>query len=314
MRGHDVSVLQKFLTKLGLPTTRDAYYGTGTRHNVKLLEKRQGWDRDGKVSRKQAKQIKRLVATAPRHAGDGTRFYFYGPAAPAITVTADGPGTVRVDAVDSSGGVVTSLTAELGAAGTGGVGVGTTYSATVAWYGRRSDGTLAPDGTYGLSLGDGGGTGARITGGQTTAFELRGHIFPVRGAHDYGGAGSRFGAPRPGHIHQGQDVAAACGTPLLAAQGGTVLVRSYQAGGAGNYVVIRGKGTRKDYVYMHMVAPGPLVEGQPVRTGQSIGEVGNTGSSSGCHLHFERWTKPGWFAGGHAFDPLPSLQYWDSYS
>jgi hypothetical protein len=32
------------------------------------------------------------------------------------------------------------------------------------------------------------------------------------------------------------------------------------------------------------------------------------------HLQFERWSPPGWFVGGAAYDPLPELQYWDSYS
>jgi len=307
MRGHDISVLQKFLTKLGLPTTRDAYYGGTTKHNVKRLEKRRDWKRDGKVSRKQAKKIKNLVSKIPKAAGTGNRFYFYGSSAPTVTVTGSSEGTVRVDAVDANGAVVMSLTATLAPGGGG-------YSANVPWYGRGSDGRPAPDGTYGLALGNAGGTGARITGGQVGTFELRGHIFPVRGPHDYGGADSRFGAPRSDHTHQGQDVSADCGTRLGAAQGGTVLVKSYQADGAGNYVVIRGKGSGKDYVYMHLKGPGPLTEGGKVRTGQRIGKVGSTGSSSGCHLHFERWTKPGWYAGGHPYDPLKSLQYWDSYS
>jgi murein DD-endopeptidase MepM/ murein hydrolase activator NlpD len=184
----------------------------------------------------------------------------------------------------------------------------------VIWDGRKADGKPALDGSYGFAIGDAGGTGARLASGQTGPFDFRNHIFPVRGAHNYGGAGSLFGADRGDHRHQGQDVAAACGTPLVAAQGGTVTTRAYQAGGAGYYVVIRGAASGKDYVYMHLKGPGPLVEGQSVHTSVRIGKVGNTGSSSGCHLHFERWTKPGWYAGGHPFDPLASLQYWDSYS
>src|SRR5262245_59168614 len=55
MSGHDISVLQKFLTKLNLPTSRTGYYNKSTKRSVIKLEKRQGWKRDGKVSRKQAK-------------------------------------------------------------------------------------------------------------------------------------------------------------------------------------------------------------------------------------------------------------------
>jgi murein DD-endopeptidase MepM/ murein hydrolase activator NlpD len=41
--------------------------------------------------------------------------------------------------------------------------------------------------------------------------------------------------------------------------------------------------------------------------------VGETGRASGCHLHFELWTAPGWYKGGRAVDPLPTLRRWDSY-
>lgn len=138
--------------------------------------------------------------------------------------------------------------------------------------------------------------------------------FPVRGPHSYGGAGSRFGAPRSGHTHQGQDVSAACGTPLIAPHGGVVKAKAFQAGGAGNYLVIDGDQIKQDYVFMHLQAPAPVSVGQVLVTGQKIGKVGTTGSSSGCHLHFEIWVGKGWYSGGSPIDPLATLQYWDSYS
>lgn len=138
--------------------------------------------------------------------------------------------------------------------------------------------------------------------------------FPVRGKHSYGGADGRFGAPRGDHVHQGQDVSAACGTPLIAAHGGIVKATGFQAGGAGYYVVIDGSGVKQDYVYFHMLGPATVAKGQAVTTGQSVGKVGNTGSSFGCHLHFEIWVGQGWYSGGSPVDPLPTLQYWDSYS
>lgn len=149
---------------------------------------------------------------------------------------------------------------------------------------------------------------------RSQAFDFYRHKFPIRGAHDYGSSGSRFGAPRSGHTHKGQDVSASCGTRLVAARGGRVQTRQYQSGGAGYYVVIDGAKTDVDYVYMHLQGPGEIPAGERVRTGELIGRVGNTGASSGCHLHFELWSGPGWYEGGDPFDPLPELQKWDGWS
>jgi murein DD-endopeptidase MepM/ murein hydrolase activator NlpD len=134
--------------------------------------------------------------------------------------------------------------------------------------------------------------------------------FPVQGAHDYGDAGARFGAGRGFGGHQGQDVFAECGTPVVAARGGKVQQRAYH-GRAGNYLVIDGAGTTVDYVYAHLREPGRFDTGRRVLTGQMIGHVGRTGDATACHLHFEMWSGPGWYAGGAAFNPLPLLRAWD---
>ena len=139
------------------------------------------------------------------------------------------------------------------------------------------------------------------------------YVFPLGDPHDFGGAGSRFGAPRGDRTHQGQDVSAPCGTPVFSAHAGTVKVNAYQASGAGYYVVVDGAdGT--DTVYMHLQAPSPIPKGAVVAPGTQIGANGASGSAAGCHLHFEHWTAPGWYEGGAPYDPLPELQYWDSYS
>jgi murein DD-endopeptidase MepM/ murein hydrolase activator NlpD len=65
---------------------------------------------------------------------------------------------------------------------------------------------------------------------------------------------------------------------------------------------------------MHLLRPSLLRSGDQVRTGQPIGLVGSTGSSTACHLHFEIWTAPGWYEGGSPLDPLPRLKKWDRYS
>ena len=110
------------------------------------------------------------------------------------------------------------------------------------------------------------------------AFDLYDNIFPIRGRHDFGGAGARFGAGRAGHIHQGQDVFAKCGTRMVAARGGRVKFKQYHAA-AGHYIVIDGDGTDIDYVYMHLDQPSPFGEGDRVYTGQTIGAVGDSGNA-----------------------------------
>jgi murein DD-endopeptidase MepM/ murein hydrolase activator NlpD len=136
------------------------------------------------------------------------------------------------------------------------------------------------------------------------------HVFPVRGPHGYGEFAASFGG---GRGHQGHDVFAACGTPLVAARGGIVKVKQYH-GRAGHYVVIDGEQTGIDYAYMHLREAALVRVGDRVRTGQLLGYVGDSGSASGCHLHLELWSAPGWYSGGQPFDPLPSLQAWDKRS
>jgi murein DD-endopeptidase MepM/ murein hydrolase activator NlpD len=139
------------------------------------------------------------------------------------------------------------------------------------------------------------------------------HVFPIQGPHDFGGAGAAFGTGRAGHSHQGHDVFAKCGTPLVAARGGKVQFEQFHPAG-GHYIVIDGDGTGVDYAYMHLVEPSPFDVGDTVGTGQRIGSVGDSGNARGCHLHFELWSAPGWYAGGRPFDPLRPLRAWDSWS
>jgi murein DD-endopeptidase MepM/ murein hydrolase activator NlpD len=142
---------------------------------------------------------------------------------------------------------------------------------------------------------------------QPAPFEFARDRFPILGPHAYGTGGAAFGGPRG---HQGQDVFAACGTPLVAAHGGTVKFSAFQ-GRAGNYLVIDNDGVATDYGYMHLRDKALVAEGDKVTTGQLVGYVGDTGDADGCHLHFEIWTAPGWYSGGHPIDPLPSLKSWD---
>jgi Peptidase family M23 len=134
--------------------------------------------------------------------------------------------------------------------------------------------------------------------------------FPLPSKHTYGDG---FGAPRDGHSHQGVDVFAPCGVPLVAAHSGVVKAKAFH-GSAGNYVVIDAAGVKQDYMYAHLQKPAMVAKGAQVTTGQQVGNVGESGNASGCHLHFEIWVGAGWYTGGKPIDPLPTLKYWDSFS
>lgn len=85
-------------------------------------------------------------------------------------------------------------------------------------------------------------------------------------------------------FHAGIDVGAPMGSNIIAADGGTVIVSSYD-GGYGNYIMINHGGGRVT-LYAHMSSRAVAV-GANVNKGQVIGYVGSTGNSSGPHLHFE---------------------------
>ncbi len=128
-------------------------------------------------------------------------------------------------------------------------------------------------------------------------------VFPVLGKVHYGGFANRFGG---GRGHDGHDVFADCGTPMVAAASGKVVERKFH-GAAGNYVVIE-TGSGRHHFYAHLRLPAAVEAGEKVQAGQRLGSVGQTGNAWDCHLHFEIWTAPGWYRGGRAIDPLPFLK------
>jgi murein DD-endopeptidase MepM/ murein hydrolase activator NlpD len=177
----------------------------------------------------------------------------------------------------------------------------------VRWDGRRGNRRVPGDGAYEVRIGPAGHRGAEIG-----RFEFHDHVFPVRGPHTYG---DRFGVPRSGgRVHEGQDLPSPCGTPLVAARGGRVAATDYSDALYGYYVLIDGLATDQDYFYAHMQSPTRLAEGDRVRTGERIGEVGKTGNARTefCQLHFELWPD-GYHEGGPA-DPLAALRSWDAFS
>jgi murein DD-endopeptidase MepM/ murein hydrolase activator NlpD len=218
MKGKDVRVLQRNLTRLKLRTRADGRFGKSTKRSVIRLEKRYGWRPvNGRLVRIEAKRLKGKVNAQRRR----------------------------------------KLERRRAAAG--------------------------------------------------------GYVFPIPGLHDYGGKQARFGAKRNGHSHQGQDLFAACGSPLVNVQAGRITTKAYQGGGAGYYLVVKGV-DGFDFVYMHMKKASWASKETTLYAGQQIGRVGASGNASGCHLHFEIWTSPGWYAGGKPFDPYPNLKAWDEYS
>jgi hypothetical protein len=146
---------------------------------------------------------------------------------------------------------------------------------------------------------------------QPTPVARAGGIFPLAGSSwSFGGAGGRFGATRGTHMHEGQDIAAPAGTPVLAPVPGTIAFVNYQASGAGWYVVLNADDGRSMFFAHLQTSSIPVRPGERVTAGQAIGRVGTTGSSSGPHLHFEIWIG-GWRdRGGTPIDPLPQLRAW----
>ena len=130
-------------------------------------------------------------------------------------------------------------------------------------------------------------------------------VFPVRGHVDWGESGARFGAWRGGHVHEGEDMFAPAGTPLVCVRSGQVVEKG-DDGGRGNYVAIWSRTARRTFVYLHMRRPTPLAPGERVSAGERVGAVGCTGSCWGDHLHLE--VRRGQGTTGHPRDPLPLLR------
>lgn len=145
-------------------------------------------------------------------------------------------------------------------------------------------------------------------GAEDGGTQFYGHVFPVDGPHGTRGYIGEFGAPRSGgRTHEGFDIVAACGTPLVAVRSGKVLKTGYDPILYGNYLLIHGEGEHRSYFYAHMPRPALVHRGERVYTGEPVGAVGETGNaiSVGCHLHFEIHVR------GRPIDPESLLQRWD---
>ncbi|CAM5697065.1 M23 family metallopeptidase OS=Streptomyces alboniger OX=132473 GN=CP975_19835 PE=4 SV=1 [Streptomyces alboniger] len=106
--------------------------------------------------------------------------------------------------------------------------------------------------------------------------------------------------------HSGQDFAVPTGTKVMAAHGGTVVKAGGNGAGDGpaygNAIVIKhGSGTYSQYAHLSRI---DVRVGQIVKTGQRIALSGNTGNTTGPHLHFEIRTTANY---GSAIDPVKFL-------
>jgi murein DD-endopeptidase MepM/ murein hydrolase activator NlpD len=240
--------------------------------------------------------------------------FYFGYRYPKLTFTigsSQAENDLRIDVVNTAGEAAKTFYRE---------NVAPNVATSVRWDGTTNEGRPARNGRYSFRISSQTASAEAPAARKATAsttlslgFDFYGYAFPILGAHEFALSAGRFGAARSGHTHEGQDTMAACGTPLVAARGGTVQYSGYQSA-AGNYIVIDGKGTGFDFMYAHLAEPSALQAGETVRTGQPIGIVGDTGDAQGCHLHFEIWTAPGWYEGGSPIDPLPYLEAWDRYS
>ncbi|MGH2981068.1 MAG: M23 family metallopeptidase [Solirubrobacterales bacterium] len=124
-------------------------------------------------------------------------------------------------------------------------------------------------------------------------------VFPMRARPEYGDG------LEAGRGHEGQDLFAPAGTPLVAVTD-AVVIESGSDGGRGNFISIYERGADRTYSYFHMLGAALAATGERVERGQKLGEVGCTGSCWGDHLHFEvRAGRDPW---GPALDPAPVLQ------
>jgi murein DD-endopeptidase MepM/ murein hydrolase activator NlpD len=159
-------------------------------------------------------------------------------------------------------------------------------------------------------------TGNSLLDSGTAPGLTKGPFFPVVTDNpDFGEADAKFGAGRSGHIHQGQDVIAKPGTPLVAVRDGIVIDggggKSFYAYGGGNSLVIYSPIDDRSYVYLHLLHPATVQAGETVQAGQPVGQVGCSGSCDGPHLHFEiRLGRVAYGVERKAIDPLPFLQQW----
>ena len=159
--------------------------------------------------------------------------------------------------------------------------------------GGNSGGNNGGNNNGGNSGGNNGGSDGGDSGGNDggsdpppdTGFSLG---YPVGNAYITSPYGMRFHPIlHVNKLHDGTDFSAACGTPVLASEDGTVSEAYYNAGYGNRIIISHGyhRGVSVATSYNHMTSFSVGV-GQSVSKGEVIGYSGTTGYSTGCHMHF----------------------------
>ena len=104
-------------------------------------------------------------------------------------------------------------------------------------------------------------------------------------------------------FHHGLDVALPVGTPLIAGADGVIAHKG--SGASGGYTLLIRHAGNWHTVYYHLQKPSHRNIGEPVKAGDLVANSGNTGASTGPHLHYELRRSRTW---GDTVDPVPYLQ------
>jgi peptidoglycan hydrolase-like protein with peptidoglycan-binding domain len=268
--GPKVCALQRLLARAGATLAVDGGFGPRTRAAVRAAQRRFGMRPTGVATNALRARLRRAPRAPARGAPDAL-----------LSLGSEGPQVRRLQEGLGRAGIAVAVDGVFGPA---------TRRAVAAYQRRRG---LRPTGTAGTAL------LRRLR--ATRARHLL--VFPVRGPHAYS---DDFGAPRHQGRHEGNDILAPPGAPVVAVAGGHIdrLTRVPRGLGGIHLWLDDDAGTAYYYAHLRRIAPG-LVPGSRVRAGQVIGYVGRTGDARGgpYHLHFEM--HPG---GGAAVDPYRELR------
>jgi peptidoglycan hydrolase-like protein with peptidoglycan-binding domain len=268
--GPQVCSLQRGLARAGEPIAVDGGYGPQTRSAVRRAQRRLGLRPTGVADRRLRARLRGGRGRTPVRTGPGT-----------LTIGAQGPRVRRLQAALRRRGFALAVDGAYGPR---------TRRAVARYQSRQG---RRVNGTANLRL-------LRELDATRARHLL---VFPVQGPHNFT---NDFGAPRANGPHEGIDIVAPRGTPLVAVAAGTIdsLSRADTGLGGVRLWLRDDAGTSYYYAHLSQIAPS-LAPGVRVGAGQRIGAVGRTGNARGGihHLHFEM--HPG---GGRAVNPYGELR------